>query len=145
MTPCKYKQEYEISGDINHLTCYRFKCSHWLKLHSTNESTQIITGFVIYNPVYTYKFQLKTTIDLILGEEMVPGAGGKLWQKHSGTSHMLCQHMFGPFLTHPPSHPHHSQIREWNKFSQIGTYEKIFSISWFELNPMAHFWVLQKP
>ena len=29
---------------------------------STNESTQIITGHVIYNPVYTYKFQLKTTM-----------------------------------------------------------------------------------
>ena len=31
---------------------------------STNESTQIITGHVIYNPAYTYKFQLKTTIEL---------------------------------------------------------------------------------
>ena len=29
---------------------------------STNESTQFITGHVIYNPAYTYKFQLKTTI-----------------------------------------------------------------------------------
>ena len=28
---------------------------------STNDSTQIITGHVIYNPAYTYKFQLKTT------------------------------------------------------------------------------------
>ena len=28
---------------------------------STNESTQIITGHVIYNPAYTYKLQLKTT------------------------------------------------------------------------------------
>ena len=28
---------------------------------STNESSQIITGHVIYNPAYTYKFQLKTT------------------------------------------------------------------------------------
>ena len=28
---------------------------------STNESTQIITGHVIYNPAYTYKFQLNTT------------------------------------------------------------------------------------
>ena len=28
---------------------------------STNESTQIITGHVIYNPAFTYKFQLKTT------------------------------------------------------------------------------------
>ena len=29
---------------------------------STNESTQIITGHVFYNPAYTYKFQLKTTL-----------------------------------------------------------------------------------
>ena len=29
---------------------------------STNESTWIITGHVIYNPDYTYKFQLKTTL-----------------------------------------------------------------------------------
>ena len=29
---------------------------------STNESTQIVTGHVIYNWAYTYKFQLKTTI-----------------------------------------------------------------------------------
>ena len=28
-------------------------------------STQIITGHVIYNPAYTYKFQLKTTIELL--------------------------------------------------------------------------------
>jgi hypothetical protein len=29
---------------------------------STNESTQFIKGHVIYNPAYTYKFQLKTTM-----------------------------------------------------------------------------------
>ena len=29
---------------------------------STNESTESITGHVIYNPAYTYKFQLKTTL-----------------------------------------------------------------------------------
>ena len=29
---------------------------------STNESTEFITGHVIYNPAYTYKFQLKTTM-----------------------------------------------------------------------------------
>ena len=28
---------------------------------STNESTRFITGHVIYNLTYTYKFQLKTT------------------------------------------------------------------------------------
>ena len=36
---------------------------------STNESTEFITGHVIYNPAYTYKFQLKTT--LFLRENMV--------------------------------------------------------------------------
>ena len=29
----------------------------------TNESTRFITGRVIYNPAYTYKFQLKATIE----------------------------------------------------------------------------------
>ena len=29
---------------------------------STNKSTEFITDHVIYNPAYTYKFQLKTTI-----------------------------------------------------------------------------------
>ena len=29
---------------------------------STNESTRIITGHVIYNLAYTYKFQLKTNL-----------------------------------------------------------------------------------
>ena len=28
---------------------------------STNKSTRIITGHVIYNPAYSYKFQLKIT------------------------------------------------------------------------------------
>ena len=37
---------------------------------STNESTQFITGHVIYNPAYTYKFQLKTTI-LILDPTII--------------------------------------------------------------------------
>ena len=35
---------------------------------------------------------------------MVPGAGGKLWQKHSGTIHISRQHIFEPFLTHLPTH-----------------------------------------
>ena len=30
---------------------------------STNESTEFITGHVIFNPAYTYKFQLKTPIN----------------------------------------------------------------------------------
>ena len=30
-------------------------------LISTNESTRTLTSHVIYNPAYTYKFQLKTT------------------------------------------------------------------------------------
>ena len=33
---------------------------------STNESTRIITGHVIYNPAYNYKFQLKTTQEYLL-------------------------------------------------------------------------------
>ena len=32
---------------------------------STNESTEFITGHVIYNPSYTYKFQLKPTLVLL--------------------------------------------------------------------------------
>ena len=32
---------------------------------STNESARIITGHVIYNLAYTYKFQLKTTLTYI--------------------------------------------------------------------------------
>ena len=60
------------------MTCYKFECSHWCKIYlknkplqdflsslnaviSTNESTKFITGHLIYNPAYTYKFQLKTT------------------------------------------------------------------------------------
>ena len=70
---CRYKRV------VNHMTCYNFKCFHWQKIYlkknplqdllsslnaviSTNESTRIITGHVIYNPAYTYKFQLKTII-----------------------------------------------------------------------------------
>ena len=59
------------------MTCYKFECSHWWNFFlnplqdffsslnaviSTNESTEFITGHVIYNPAHTYKFQLKTTI-----------------------------------------------------------------------------------
>ena len=32
---------------------------------STKESTEFITGHVIYNPAYTYKFQLKSTMILL--------------------------------------------------------------------------------
>ena len=35
---------------------------------STNESTEFITGHVIYNLAYTYKFQLKTTLYRIIFE-----------------------------------------------------------------------------
>ena len=62
------------------MTCYKFKCSHWLKIYlkknplqdllsslaaviSTNESTEFIPGHVIYNQAYTSKFQLKTTFE----------------------------------------------------------------------------------
>ena len=35
---------------------------------STNESTEftLITGHMIYNPAYTYKFQLKTTLIILI-------------------------------------------------------------------------------
>ena len=32
-----------------------------------NERTRFTTGHVIYNPTYTYKFQLKTTLEEFLG------------------------------------------------------------------------------
>ena len=68
-----------ISQVINHMTCYKFEYSHWWKIYffknpvqdllsslnaviSTNESTRFITGHVIYNPAYTYKIRLKTTM-----------------------------------------------------------------------------------
>ena len=69
-----------MSRVINHMTCYNFECYHWWKIYfekknplqdllsslnaeiSTNESTEFIIGHVIYNPAYTYKFQLKTTL-----------------------------------------------------------------------------------
>ena len=35
----------------------------FLNKFSTNEGTRIITGHVIYNSAYTYKFQLNTTIE----------------------------------------------------------------------------------
>ena len=66
------------------MTCYEFECSHWLRLQhsdfranlvkdfflenkfSTNamRALKFITGHVTYNPAYTYKSQLKTTIEL---------------------------------------------------------------------------------
>jgi hypothetical protein len=56
----------------------KLQCSPWWKIYlkkipfqdflsslnaviSTNESTEFITGHVIYNPAYAYKLQLKTT------------------------------------------------------------------------------------
>ena len=68
-----------ISRVINHMTYYKFECSHWLKLQHSDwranlvkdffkrnfppmRALEFITGHVIYNPAYTYKFQLKTTI-----------------------------------------------------------------------------------
>ena len=46
---------------------------------STNESTQFITGPVIYNPAYTYKFQLKTTKETY-GNQLYIGAQDTLKQ-----------------------------------------------------------------
>ena len=70
---CKYKSGYKLHEQV------WFECSHWLKSQhsdwranlvkeffsnkfSTNESTRVITGHVIYNPSYTHKFQLKTNL-----------------------------------------------------------------------------------
>ena len=73
-----------ISRVINHMTCYKFESSHLWNFYfillnplqyllsslnaviSTNESTPFITGHVIYNLAYTYKFQLKTTFMFFL-------------------------------------------------------------------------------
>ena len=66
-----------ISRVVSYMTCYKFECSHLAEnllrknplqdllsslnaVISTNENIRIITGHVIYNPAYTYKFQLKT-------------------------------------------------------------------------------------
>ena len=62
---CKYKPGYK-----SHMTCYKFKCSHWWKIYlkkknlqdllssvnaviSTNERIEFITGHMTYNPAYT--------------------------------------------------------------------------------------------
>ena len=37
---------------------------------STNESTEFITGHVIYNPAYTYKFQLNIFLDMYLSKRI---------------------------------------------------------------------------
>ena len=69
-----FQFEFEsINRAINHMTWYKFECLKKNPLRgllsilnaiiSTNESTEFITGHVIYNPAYTYKFQLKTPID----------------------------------------------------------------------------------
>ena len=44
---------------------------------STNESTEFITGHVIYNPAYTYKYQLKITYIV----PSSPSASHALWIK----------------------------------------------------------------
>ena len=65
-----------ISQVINHMTCYNSSAliggfffnplqdllSSLNAIISTNERTEFITGHVIYNPAYAYKFQLKTTL-----------------------------------------------------------------------------------
>ena len=68
-----------ISQVINHMTCYNLSTliggkfilknplqdllSSLNAVISTNESIEFITGHVIYNLAYTYKFQLKTILD----------------------------------------------------------------------------------
>ena len=71
-----------INRVINHMICFKFKCSHWLKLQHSDwranlvkdlkkefpsmRALEFITGHVIYNQAYTYKFQLKTTFIKLL-------------------------------------------------------------------------------
>ena len=81
------------------MTFYTFVCSHWWKIYlkryplqdllssqnaviSTKKSTQIITGHVIYKPAYTYKFQLKTTLDCDFNEPIFKNStiGGFLFK-----------------------------------------------------------------
>ena len=59
------------------MTYYKFKCSHWLNKFYINECTQIITSCVIYNPAYTYKFQLKTTKIPFISNLKKPGCASK--------------------------------------------------------------------
>ena len=65
-----------ITRIINHMSCYKLECSHWLKLQNSEwranllrilknppmRVLEITTGHVIYNQAYKYKFQLKTTL-----------------------------------------------------------------------------------
>ena len=71
-----------ISRVINHRTCYKLKLQHsegranlvkyfFLKINFPPlRALEFITGPVIYNPAYPYKFQLKTTH---LANEINPG------------------------------------------------------------------------
>ena len=77
MNSCDYRQKREqgeggfqlefvsISRVINHMTCYKFECSHWWKFIKKNPLQDLLSslnaGHVIYNPAYTYKFHLITT------------------------------------------------------------------------------------
>ena len=71
---CKYKPGYKSHDLLSirvlslvEITAFRLESKSckgfFLNKFSTNESTRIITGHVIYNTAYTYKFQLKTTQD----------------------------------------------------------------------------------
>ena len=65
-----------ISRVINHMTCYKFSafigCNYSIQTGDffleinfpPMTALEFITGHVIYNLAYTYKFQLKTTIVL---------------------------------------------------------------------------------
>ena len=83
-----------ISGVINHMTCYKFSTLiGWNYSIQTGEqilkrffkincppmrAVEFITGHMIYNLVYTCKFQLKTTLELSLNGTMLPMLGW-LW------------------------------------------------------------------
>ena len=72
-----------ISQVISHMTCYKFKCSHWLKLQHSDwranfvkdvslqinfpsmRALKFITGHVIFKLRYNQIYQQKTTLDML--------------------------------------------------------------------------------
>ena len=63
---CKYKPGY-ISHDLVEITAFRLEsksCKGFFFIINfpPMRALKFMTGHVIYNPAYTYKFQLKTTL-----------------------------------------------------------------------------------
>ena len=70
---------------------------------------EFITGHVIYNPAYTYKFQLKTTIV---------------------TTSIQIKFLFGDSNYHVDDHKDTDIDRTSNKGQLVNYFGKIFKISW---------------